>query len=112
MRSVRHDRLRNDLIEAGVNILNPVQFNASGMESTRLKADFGKDLTFWGGGVDTQKILPNGTVSEVKDCVKRQLEVLAPGGGFVFNTVHNIQGDVPPQNIIAMLEAFKEFSKY
>jgi uroporphyrinogen decarboxylase len=101
-----------DLIEVGVDIINPVQFNAGRMEATGLKKDFGKDIVFWGGGVDTQRILPTGTVQEVKDCVKRQIEVLAPGGGFVFNTVHNIQADVPPQNLVAMLEAFKEFSKY
>ncbi len=101
-----------DLVEVGLDILNPVQFNAKGMESVMLKKDFGKDLVFWGGGVDTQRILPNGSVQEIKDCVKRQLEVLAPGGGFVFNTVHNIQSDVPPQNLMAMLEAFAEFSKY
>lgn len=101
-----------DLIEVGVDIINPVQFNAKGMDAFELKKDFGKDLTFWGGGVDTQRILPTGTVQEVKDCVKRQLEILAPGGGFVFNTVHNIQADVPPQNLAAMKEAFDEFSKY
>lgn len=101
-----------DLIEAGVDIINPVQFNASGMESRKLKADFGRDLTFWGGGVDTQRILPAGTVEEVRECVKRQIEALAPGGGFVFNTVHNIQADVPPQNIVAMLEALQEYGKY
>lgn len=101
-----------DLIEVGVDIINPVQFNASKMETAGLKKDFGKDLVFWGGGVDTQRILPTGTVQEVRDCVKRQIELLAPGGGFVFNTVHNIQADVPPQNLVAMLEAFKEFSKY
>lgn len=101
-----------DLIEVGVNILNPVQFNAKGMDAVGLKRDFGKDLVFWGGGVDTQSILPTGTVQEVKDCVKRQLEVLAPGGGLVFNTVHNIQADVPPQNLVALKEAFDEYSKY
>ena len=101
-----------DLIEEGVDIINPVQFNAAGMDSIGLKRDFGKDLVFWGGGVDTQRIFPRGTVEEVKDCVKRQIEALAPGGGFVFNTVHNIQADVPPQNIIAMWETFKEYCKY
>jgi len=100
-----------DLIEVGVDILNPVQFNAKGMDAIGLKRDFGKDLVFWGGGVDTQRILPTGSVEEVKDCVKRQLEVLAPGGGYVFNTVHNIQPDVPPQNLVAMKEAFDEFYK-
>lgn len=101
-----------DLIETGVDIINPVQFNCRGMDAESLKRDFGKDLVFWGGGVDTQRILPNGSVQEVKDCVKRQLEILAPGGGYVFNTVHNIQADVPPQNLMAMKEAFEEYSKY
>jgi len=101
-----------DLIEIGVDIINPVQFNARGMEAVKLKQDFGKDLVFWGGGVDTQRILPSGTVEEVKDCVKRQMEILAPGGGFVFNTVHNIQADVPPENLVAMLEAFQEYARY
>ncbi|MDA8226333.1 MAG: hypothetical protein M0T74_01270 [Desulfitobacterium hafniense] len=101
-----------DLIEAGVNIINPVQFNAKGMDTQGLKRDFGKDIVFWGGGIDTQRILPRGTVEEVKECVKRQMEILAPGGGFVFNTVHNIQADVPPQNLVAMLEAFKEYANY
>ena len=101
-----------DLIEVGVNIINPVQFNAPGMESKALKRDFGKDLVFWGGGVDVQRILPTGTVAEVKECVKRQIEALAPGGGLVFNTVHNIQADVPPQNLAAMREAFEECCNY
>jgi uroporphyrinogen decarboxylase len=101
-----------DLIEIGVNIINPVQFTAKGMDSADLKKDFGKDIVFWGGGVDTQKILPKGTLQEIEDCVKRQIEVLAPGGGFVFNTVHNIQADVPPQNLQAMFDAFAKYSKY
>lgn len=101
-----------DLIEAGIDIINPVQFNASRMQAEGLKKTFGKDLVFWGGGVDTQRILPRGTVQEVKECVKRQMDIMAPGGGFVFNTVHNIQADVPPQNLIAMKEAFDECSRY
>ena len=101
-----------DFIEMGVDILNPVHVNATGMEPTQLKKDFGKEIVFWGGGVDTQHILPNGTIQEVKDDVKRNIEALAPGGGFVFSTVHNIQAEVPPQNIVAMLDALKEFGKY
>ena len=101
-----------DLIEVGVDIINPVQFNAAHMDSMGLKKDFGKELVFWGGGVDTQRILPKGTVTDVRDCVKRQIEALAPGGGFVFNTVHNIQSDVPPQNIVAMWEALQEYGEY
>ncbi len=101
-----------DFIEMGVDILNPVHFTASGMEPVQLKKDFGRDIVFWGGGVDTQHILPSGTPEEVKDDVKRNIEALAPGGGFVFTTVHNIQAEVPPQNIVAMIEALREFGKY
>lgn len=101
-----------DFIEIGVDILNPIQATAKGMEPAALKAEFGKELVFWGGGVDTQGILPNGTPREVKDDVRRNIELLAPGGGYVFNTVHNIQADVPPANIIAMWEALQEFGVY
>ena len=102
-----------DLIEAGVDILNPVQVSAAGMDDTKaLKKEFGKDIVFWGGGIDTQRILPRGTVGEVWDEVRRRVEDLMPGGGFVFNPVHNIQADVPPENIVAMWEAFKEYGRY
>jgi uroporphyrinogen decarboxylase len=94
-----------DLIEAGVNIINPVQFTAAGMEAVRLKREFGRDLVFWGGGCDTQHILPEASPAEVRDHVRRQIEIFAPGGGFVFNQVHNIQSGVPAENIIAMLDA-------
>ena len=97
-----------DFIEMGVDILNPVHIRARGMEPIALKRDFGRDIIFWGGGVDTQGVLPNGTPQEVKNDVRRNIEALAPGGGFVFNTVHNIQADVPPQNIIAMWQALRE----
>lgn len=96
-----------DFIEMGIDIINPVHINAFGMEPYQLKKDFGKDIVFWGGGVDTQKILPYGTVSEVKTDVKKNIDALAPGGGFVFAAVHNIQSEVPPENIIAMCEAIK-----
>ncbi len=94
-----------DFITMGIDILNPVHINATGMDPYQLKADFGKDIVFWGGGVDTQKILVYGTVDEVKADVRKNIDALAPGGGFVFAAVHNIQSDVPPQNIIAMREA-------
>ncbi len=84
-----------DFVEIGVDILNPVHVRATGMNPVELKRDFGKDMTFWGGGVDTQDVLPHGTPQEVADDVRRNVEALAPGGGFVFNTVHNIQADVP-----------------
>ncbi|HQM48086.1 MAG TPA: uroporphyrinogen decarboxylase family protein [Candidatus Hydrogenedentes bacterium] len=99
-------------IEAGVDILNPVHVSAAGMEPQALKRDFGDAITFWGGGVDTQHVLPHGTPQEVKDDVRRNVEALAPGGGYVFNTIHNIQSDVPPGNIIAMYEALEEFGAY
>jgi uroporphyrinogen decarboxylase len=101
-----------DFIEMGIDILNPVHVNAIGMEPYQLKKDFGKDLVFWGGGVDTQKILPSGTINDVKDEVKKNIDSLAPGGGFVFAAVHNIQSEVPPQNIIAMRETVKEYGRY
>jgi len=99
-----------DLIEAGYDIINPVQTTCLGMDAAGLKSDFGKDICFWGGGCDTRTVLPTGTPAEVKEHVKRRLEILAPGGGFVFNTVHNILPDVPPQNIVAMFEAIHEFN--
>lgn len=101
-----------DFIELGVDILNPIHVNAAGMEPVQLKKDFGSEITFWGGGGKTQNILPRGTVEEVREDVKRNLEVLMPGGGFVFNTVHNIQAEVPPENIMAMWETLQEYGKY
>jgi uroporphyrinogen decarboxylase len=101
-----------DLIEMGVDILNPVHITATGMEPRQLKKDFGSDIVFWGGGVDTQYILPNGTPEQVKENVKRNIEALAPGGGFIFSTVHNIQAEVPANNIVAMCEAIKEYGNY
>ncbi|MEI6388698.1 MAG: uroporphyrinogen decarboxylase family protein [Spirochaetota bacterium] len=106
-----HDVL-GDLVETGVDILNPVQFNAKDMDAVSLKRDFGKDLVFWGGGVDTQDVLPRRGPAEVRDDVRRQIEILAPGGGFIFNTVHNIQNDVPPENIVAMFETLEEYGIY
>lgn len=96
-----------DLIEIGVDILNPVQFSCRNMELPRLKKEFGKDLTFWGGGCDTQKVLPFATPEEVKKHVRECVSILKPGGGFVFNQLHNIQSDVPPENIMAMYEAVR-----
>ena len=101
-----------DLTEMGVDILNPVHINAAGMEPFQLKKDFGKDIVFWGGGVDTQQVLPSGKIKEVKEHVKRNIDALAPGGGFVFSTVHNIQAEVPPQNIVAMLDTLADSGKY
>ena len=101
-----------DFLEIGVEILNPIHIRAKDMEPAGLKRDFGQDLAFWGGGVDTQGILPYGTPQEVKDDVRRNIEALAPGGGYVFNTIHNIQADVPPQNLMAMWQALQEYGVY
>jgi uroporphyrinogen decarboxylase len=105
-------KLLPDLIEAGYDIINPVQTNTRDMEPERLKREFGQDITFWGGGCDTRHVLNRATPAEVKDHVRRRIEIFAPGGGFVFNTVHNILPDVPPENIVAMFEAIDEFGAY
>lgn len=99
-----------DMIDAGIEIFNPVQTNAFNMEPEFLKKEFGKDCTFWGGGVETVGTLNNASTEEVRRQVLERLEIMSAGGGFVFNTVHNILPDVPPQNIIAMFEAVKEFN--
>ena len=101
-----------DLIEAGLDILNPVQFTAAGMDLKELKRDFGDVLTFWGGGVDTQSVLNNGSPQLVADEVKRIIDILAPGGGFVFAPVHNIQDDVSPENFWAMWDTLQKYGKY
>jgi len=93
------------LIEAGFDIMNPVQISAAGMDSQLLKQKYGDKLTFWGGGVNTQSTLPYGTPDEVREEVKRQARVLGAEGGFVFNTVHNVQANVPVENFLAMIEA-------
>jgi len=100
-----------DLIETGVDIINPIQVSAAKMDTKRLKKEFGDVLTFW-GGIDTQRVLPHGGPQEVKDEVKRRIDDLASGGGFVFAPVHNIQADVPPENIMAMWETLQEYGKY
>ncbi len=96
-------------IEAGVDILNPVQTSAANMDPRRLKEEFGDRLVFWGGGCDTQSILGQGRPEEIRQHVKQRIEVFSAGGGYVFNQVHNIQANVPPENIIAMLDAAHEF---
>jgi uroporphyrinogen decarboxylase len=102
-----------DFIDTGVDILNPIQVSAANMgDGKKLKQEYGKDLTFWGGGVNTQSILPRGSVQDIKEEVRRRIGDLAPGGGYVFAAVHNIQPDVPPESIVAMLEAWKEYGEY
>jgi hypothetical protein len=97
-------------IEAGIDILNPVQCSATGMEPEKLKAEFGDRLVFWGGGVDTQRVLPFGTPAEVREQVLRRCEIFGRDGGFVFNSIHNIQAGTPVANIVAMLDAVHEFN--
>jgi uroporphyrinogen-III decarboxylase len=103
--------LVEDFIAAGFDILNPVQCSAADMDPEALKRTFGDRITFWGGGVDTQKTLPFGTPDEVRREVRERLRIFGPGGGFVFATVHNIQALVPVENIQAMFEAVREFRK-
>lgn len=99
------------IVEAGFDIINPVQINAKDMDPTMLKKEYGKQLSFWGGGVDTQKILPFGKPGEVHDHVMRQCDILGKDGGFVFNTVHNIQANVPIENVVAMIDALNEIRR-
>jgi len=105
-------KLIPDLIEAGIDILNPVQISAAGMDLLKLKQDFGKALVFWGGGVDTQQVLGTASPDEIRDHVRKNIDALAPGGGFVFAAVHDIQANVPPENIMAMWEAWQEYGNY
>jgi uroporphyrinogen decarboxylase len=103
-------QLMPDLIEAGIEIFNPVQTNAAGMDPVFLKREFGRDCTFWGGGIETVGTLNSGTPEKIREQVLERMEIFSNGGGFVFNTVHNILPDVPPQNIIAMFDAVKVFN--
>ena len=101
-----------DFIQMGVDALNPIQVSAKNMDTRKLKEEFGEELTFWGGGCDTQKILPYGTSSDVENEVKRRIQDLAPGGGFVFAQVHNIQDGVPPENMVSMFKAAIRYGIY
>lgn len=101
-----------DLIEIGVDVLNPVQVSAAGMDSKVLKREFGQDICFWGGGCESQSVLPFGTPEEVADEVKRRIDDLAPGGGFVFSTIHNVQNGVPPENVATMFKTAQEYGVY
>jgi len=101
-----------DLIDNGIHILNPVQTSARNMDPVDLKRRFGRDLVFWGGGCDAQRILTRGTPTEVRAAVKANLAAFMPGGGYVFNSIHNIQGEVPPENIVALYDAAFDFGRY
>jgi hypothetical protein len=104
------ERFFESFIEAGFDIINPVQCSAAGMNPEHLKSKYGDRLVFWGGGVDTQKVLPFGTPPEVREQVLRRCEIFAKGGGFVFNTIHNVQAGTPVKNVVAMLDAVAEFN--
>jgi uroporphyrinogen-III decarboxylase len=101
-----------DFISAGFDILNPVQTSAAGMDPLFLKERFGSELTFWGGGVDTQKILPFGSPEEIHAQVKERLQIFGRGGGYVFNTVHNVQAGIPVENLLALYQSVQEFRNY
>ena len=96
-----------DLIDAGLDTVNPVQITCAGMDAAGLKKDFGRDIVFWGGGCDTREVLPYGTPASIRDHVRRQVDILGKGGGFVFQQVHNILANVPPQNVVAMFDALR-----
>jgi len=101
--------LYGDFAEAGVDIVNPVQISARGMSPAALKERWGEQFVFWGGGVDTQQMLPFGSPEEIAEHVRENISILGEGGGFVFNAVHNIQSAVPTQNLVALFEAFASY---
>ncbi|GAH88668.1 unnamed protein product, partial [marine sediment metagenome] len=100
------------LIETGLDVLNPVQTSAAGMDPRRLKSEFGDRITFWGGGVDTQKTLPFGAREEVIKEVTERVKIFGPGGGFLFNPIHNIQQATPPENIVAAFDTARQAGVY
>jgi len=104
--------LIDEFIEAGFDILNPVQTSAANMEPQNLKKKYGEKATFWGAGVDTQQTLPFGTPEQVRKEVRERLRIFAPRGGFVFNTIHNVQPKIPVENVLAMYEALRESGRY
>jgi uroporphyrinogen decarboxylase len=101
-----------DLLDNGIDILNPVQISAADMDPAGLKAEYGDRLAFWGGAIDAQHVLPAADPGTVREHVRRNIEAFKPGGGFVFNNVHNIQAGVPPENVLAMYDAAYEFGFY
>jgi uroporphyrinogen decarboxylase len=98
-----------DLLDNGIDILNPVQTSAVGMDPMFLKQRYGRELAFWGAGCDAQHVLPSATPGEVREQVRRNMDIFKRGGGYVFNGIHNIQADVPPENIVALFDAAYEF---
>jgi uroporphyrinogen-III decarboxylase len=105
-------RLIEPMIRAGIDILNPVQTSAGGMDARYLKQTFGERIAFWGGGVDTQRVLSFGTPEDVRKDVKERIQSFGPGGGFVWAAIHNIQYNVPPENILAAIDTVREFGRY
>jgi len=105
-------KLIPDFIDAGIQILNPVQTSAKGMSPEFLKREFGKDIVFWGGGCDTQRILPFGTLEEVENDVKKRIDIFAPEGGFVFAAIHNIQKEVSPEKVLRLFDTARDYGKY
>ncbi len=101
-----------DFIDMGIDALNPVQTSAAGMQAGRLKREFGKEITFWGGGCDSQVVLPFGTAAEVADEVRRRIDELAPGGGYVFAPIHNVQAEVPARNVVTMFQTARQYGVY
>ena len=101
-------QLLPDLIDAGLDAINPVQISGRGMDPEGLKRDFGREMVFWGGGADTQSMLPQATPAQVAEHVRQMVDIWRPGGGFVFQQVHNIMANVPPENIVAMFQAVNQ----
>jgi hypothetical protein len=104
--------LLDDIVDAGFDCLNPVQTSATGMDPEALKAKYGSRVSFWGGGIDTQKVLPFGTPEEVKEMVRQRMAIFGAGGGFVFNTIHNVQAGIPADNLLALYEAIGKYRSY
>jgi uroporphyrinogen-III decarboxylase len=105
-------RLIPDFIEAGFDVLNPVQTSAADMDPAALAERFGEQVTFWGGGVDTQETLPFGTPEEIRTQVRERMQVFGRGGGFVFNPIHNVQAGIPTENLLSLYKAVKKFRGY
>ena len=106
------EEIIDDFIEIGIDILNPLQTGARGMEPGKIKSKYGKNLSFWGGGIDTQSTLPFGSINDIKKEVQERIRILGQGGGYVFGTIHNIQADITPEKIMAVFETASEYGKY
>ncbi|MFW5944907.1 MAG: uroporphyrinogen decarboxylase family protein [Bacteroidota bacterium] len=107
-----HKKAYKDLIEIGVDILNPVQTSANNMDPKALKEKYGDQIVFWGGGIDSQHILPFADPDQVRDEVRKNLDIFKPRGGYVFNNIHNIQAGISPENIVALYDAAYDFGSY